>query len=202
MVDRVVVFVDWQNAYNRARDAFHGGAGPAWAGQVNPVQLGQCLTRKRPNRELKEVRVYRGLPTNKHDPRGYAVNRRQAAAWKKLGGDRVYIYMRSLQYIAGKEPREKGIDVQLAIDFVVMAVRGEYDVGILVSADTDLIPALDAVYDLNGADKPWPEVAGWRGSFEQKRITATRPRNITGLWIAQDEYDQMKDETDYNIPTK
>ena len=36
----------------------------------------------------------------------------------------------------GERPREKGIDIALAIDFAMMAVRGEYYVGILMSTDT------------------------------------------------------------------
>jgi hypothetical protein len=104
--------------------------------------------------------------------------------------------------VPGKAPREKGIDVLLAIDLAMMAVQGEFDVGILVSADTDLIPALDAVYDFNGPGRPWIEVAGWRGPFDQKRIAATPPRRIGGLWIEQADYDLMCDRTDYNISKK
>jgi uncharacterized LabA/DUF88 family protein len=46
---------------------------------------------------------------------------------------------------AGEKPQEKGIDVALALDFVAMAMRGEYEVGILMSTDTDLKPALELV---------------------------------------------------------
>jgi uncharacterized LabA/DUF88 family protein len=198
MSDRVVVFIDWQNAYNRARQVFHDSRGPAWHGQVNPMQLGQRVARKRTGRELSAVRVYRGLPANKRDPRGYAASRRQAAAWKRAGGDRIHVNLRPLQYLAGQPPREKGIDVQLAVDFVTMAARGEFDVGVLVSADTDLIPALNAVHDLNGRDQPWPEVAGWRGPFGQRRITGTPPRRVAGIWIDQEDYETMQDATDYN----
>jgi hypothetical protein len=34
--------------------------------------------------------------------------------------------------------QEKGVDVALAVDFVMLAVTGAHDVGILVSTDTDL----------------------------------------------------------------
>ncbi len=39
--------------------------------------------------------------------------------------------------------QEKGIDVALCIDFVAMAIDGLYDVGVIVSTDTDLLPALE-----------------------------------------------------------
>ena len=44
-------------------------------------------------------------------------------------------------YDAGK-PREKGTDVKIAVDLIVGAVDDEYDTAILISSDTDLIPAL------------------------------------------------------------
>ena len=40
---------------------------------------------------------------------------------------------------------EKGVDVQIAVDICMMAVRKEYDRLILVSSDTDLIPAIKEV---------------------------------------------------------
>ncbi|MFL6240063.1 MAG: NYN domain-containing protein [Actinomycetes bacterium] len=195
-----MVFIDWQNAYNRARDCFHDANDPSPCGQVDPLQLGQWLAHRRPNCELKQVRVYRGLPTNKMDPKGYGINRRQAAAWRKVEPARVEIYLRPLQYLPGKEPREKGIDVALAIDFVMMATRDEYDIGVLVSADTDLKPALDAVYDFKGAAKPWPMVMGWHGPYDQRRITGSGIRKVPCIWLEQTPYETCRDHTDYGIP--
>lgn len=41
--------------------------------------------------------------------------------------------------------REKGIDVKLATDLIVGAVDNKYDTAIVVSSDSDLIPAIDWV---------------------------------------------------------
>lgn len=41
--------------------------------------------------------------------------------------------------------REKGVDVKLAVDIVLKAVKDYYDTAILVSSDTDLVPAIQAV---------------------------------------------------------
>ncbi len=41
--------------------------------------------------------------------------------------------------------REKGIDVKLATDLIVGAVDDKYDTAIVVSSDSDLIPAIDLV---------------------------------------------------------
>jgi uncharacterized LabA/DUF88 family protein len=45
--------------------------------------------------------------------------------------------------IVYERSREKGIDVKLATDLVVGAVDDKYDVAIVVSSDTDLVPAID-----------------------------------------------------------
>jgi len=41
--------------------------------------------------------------------------------------------------------KQKGVDVQLAIDMVTKAYQGQYDIAILVSGDDDLIDAVKAV---------------------------------------------------------
>lgn len=41
--------------------------------------------------------------------------------------------------------REKGIDVKLATDLIVGAVDNKYDTAVVVSSDSDLIPAIDWV---------------------------------------------------------
>jgi len=41
--------------------------------------------------------------------------------------------------------REKGIDVKLATDLIVGAVDNRYDTAIIVSSDSDLVPAIDWV---------------------------------------------------------
>ncbi|HEX8994064.1 MAG TPA: NYN domain-containing protein [Candidatus Paceibacterota bacterium] len=41
--------------------------------------------------------------------------------------------------------REKGIDVKMATDLIVGAVDDKYDTAIVVSSDTDLVPAIDWV---------------------------------------------------------
>lgn len=108
--------------------------------------------------------MYTGRPSSDRDPRGYGANRRQWAYWEGRG---VHVSTRQLRYPRGYpgpglKPEEKGIDVQLAIDFVMMRLRDEFDIGIMFSGDTDLVPALEAVCDLAAEKKaPLPEVCAW-----------------------------------------
>lgn len=41
-----------------------------------------------------------------------------------------------------KDYKEKGVDVKLAVDILDMAYQDKYDTAIIVSSDTDLIPAI------------------------------------------------------------
>lgn len=45
----------------------------------------------------------------------------------------------------GGRPREKGTDVKIAADLIIGAVDNLYDTAILVSSDTDLIPAIQYI---------------------------------------------------------
>jgi uncharacterized LabA/DUF88 family protein len=196
-MDRVVVFLDWQNIYMSARSVFHYNRGPVQLGNVHPMQLGQRLAQARPGRELVEVRVYRGQPDSTRDPKSYGANRRQQAAWERAGAK---VTQRTLRYpIRWPDERaeEKGIDVAIAVDFVMMAVAKEYDVGILMSTDTDLKPALEAVVSLG--EGPICEVAAWK---EPGRPASQLRIPGADLWchfLYLDDYKPMADGRDYTI---
>jgi uncharacterized LabA/DUF88 family protein len=44
--------------------------------------------------------------------------------------------------------RQKGVDVLLAVDLVRLAARQAFDVAVLVAADNDFVPAVDAVLEM------------------------------------------------------
>lgn len=99
--DRVVVFLDYQNVYRGARRAFHTELDHHRRGQIDPLKLGLHLARDSPyNRELTQVRVYRGQPASDRDPRGYAACRRQVAVWKAASSV-VDVTVRTLRYPYG-----------------------------------------------------------------------------------------------------
>lgn len=211
MATRVVVFLDWQNVYRRCRDAFFDhGVDPHWMGQTNPLKLAELLASNGPgpDRELTEVRVYSGRPSNARDPRGYAAKRRQLAAWEKLEG--VTVFARELRYPMGwpddcqegAKPQEKGIDVALAVDFVTMAVGGQFDVGVLFSVDTDLKPSLEYVAALNENKGPAAEVAAWKPVGVGPRSLSIAGTRLHATLLDREEYDLVKDETDYSASAK
>jgi len=196
---RIVLFLDYQNAYMQARRCFAHLHAPVTAGQFDPAGLGTLVVGRQltPSEAvLHQVRVYRGMPDSRRDPRGYMAVDRQSSAWR--ADPRVELITRPLRYPRDRpraRPVEKGIDVCLAIDFVAMALRGEYDVAVLMSSDTDLVPALESVLDLAPAAQP--QVAAWtpaNGAARRLRV----PR--ASLWcheLTQADYAAVADSRNY-----
>lgn len=205
MAMRVVVFVDYQNAYRRARDAFHNhNADPYSLGQFHPASLGALLTGRRndPDRQLQQVRMYRGMPDGGMEKRAHSAARRQVSSWTR--DPLVSVTTRPLRYprnYPAARAQEKGIDVQIALDFAMMAVRNEYDVGILMSGDTDLHPALEEVM---GLGEKTVEVATWnplpgRRRFHIRLAGLTANMQPYCHWIDHAAYLSIQDETDYTL---
>lgn len=205
MIERVVVFIDYQNAYRRARDAFHNHhSDPNWMGQFHPAALGEMIAWRRKNHErrLHQVRMYRGLPDVRKNDKDQAAHR-QIAAWRR--SDSVSVTTRPLRYprdYPASPPQEKGIDVQLALDFVMMAVRNEYDVGVLMSNDTDLRPGLEEVIRLG---RQTVEVASWSPLEGRRRSWLRLAGRLAGSqpychWIDYASYLSVQDTADYTRP--
>lgn len=203
MAARVTVFIDWQNVYGSARRTFHRPHDPYVDGQVDPVRLATWLTHRNADQELHQVRVYRELPDSTRQPASYGANERQAAAWSASG---VTVVRRPLMYprgwpdmsLPGDRPREKGIDVALAIDFVRLAIEDSYDVGILISGDTDLKPALEAVWDYRGAAGPRAETAAWSRPDAHRPRLALVGRSLWCHWMDHSVYASVQDRFDYS----
>ena len=203
MVKRVVLFVDYQNAYRRARDAFHDhNADPYWMGQFHPASLGALLAGRRNDRDrqLHQVRMYRGMPEAAMEKKAHSAARRQVSSW--IRDPLVSATTRPLRYPRNYptvRAQEKGIDVQLALDFAMMAVRGEYDIGILMSGDTDLHPALEEVMPLGGKTV---EVATWEPLPGRRRFRVRLAGLSANLqpychWIGHSDYQTIQDSTNY-----
>ncbi len=201
---RVWVFIDAQNLYRDARRAFHPSVARASDGQVDPIKLANLLA-DRPvssapaTRVLDECRIYTGVPSPNRDPKSSAAHQRQRAAWEASGAK---VIGRSLRYPKdwpSQPAQEKGVDVSLAVDVVFNGARRNYDVGIIVSTDTDLVPAIEAVSDLQRAwGAPRIEVACWTVLRKRLRLSG-RP-----LWahhLERADYDLVRDPTDYSHRT-
>lgn len=214
MAKRVTIFFDWQNVYMRARDAFGDSRhDPAQKGQVSPVDLAQLLTEREAERrpgetlELAEVRIYRGRPVAAEDQRGYNAFQRQTAIWAQ--NSKVVPRYRDLRYPIDwgesscvERPREKGVDVALAVDLVVLAKAQDFDIAVVMSADYDLVPALDHVVHEWQRDNHLPEVsvAAWSSDIEDRPLRLRlQQRPLWCNWLTREDYWGVEDVRDYSV---
>lgn len=122
---------------------------------------------------------------------------KQCAAWQSAGA---IVIPRTLRYPSDwpkTKAEQKGIDVLLAIDFVTLAIDGEYDVGVIASGDSDLLPALEYVYH-KFSSTPRVEVTCWSSPTTSKRLRISGG-NMWCYWLDRHDYHQVADLTDYNL---
>jgi uncharacterized LabA/DUF88 family protein len=138
-IKRAMAFFDGQNLYRHAKDAF-GHNHPNY----DPKKMHAAVCEANgwvPN----AVRFYTGTPIQKHDPMWTAYWANRILAMKRAG---IITTTRHLRYsdedvlVNGAMttvavPREKGIDVRLALDVVSCALSGQYNVGVIYSQDQD-----------------------------------------------------------------
>ena len=200
---RVVVFIDYQNVYHLARSAFgHEGNPDKNVGHVHPLKVGELLCdlgrSSLADRELGGVRVYQGLPDARSGADLVRFTSRQLAGWRRSEG--VVVKTRPLAYhqsTAGGRTvwraQEKGVDVMLAVDVVDMARTDAYDTAVVFSADTDLLPALEAAVEIGKR----VETATWRGHGENRGPLRIKQRNLWNHYLDHACFDLVRDDTDY-----
>jgi hypothetical protein len=195
---RVAVFIDYQNCFGFARRAFcEPDDPPATAGQLLPRALGRFLAEKENGSyELVYCGVYSGIASSAKEPKTFAARRKQAAAWEKAG---CAVVMRPLRYQGwpDERPREKGVDVRLAIDVVAKALANEFDVAIIASCDTDLAPVVELLLELKEkTGAPAVELITWEGYPSRVSVTGAR---LVYREITRSDFDAISDPVDYNV---
>lgn len=197
-LDGLAVFIDYQNAYRGAREAFGESDAHHIVGQFNPLKLARLIQKRHPSypgarlRRLVRVQIYRGMPSSTKSPIGYASARKQVNRWRSAASTdapRLDVHTRPLDYRTGK-PREKGIDVLLALDLAFGAADRDFDVVVLFSGDSDLLPALERAQ----ASGVVCETAAWTGGGRRQ------PQRSYLRWehrLGQRDYEAVHDSFDY-----
>jgi uncharacterized LabA/DUF88 family protein len=197
--EQVAVFIDYQNVHMAAHGLFGGVGDPPERSLVHPVRLSERLVEARKiDSELTSIRIFRGRPNPEHHPIPTAANDAQTAAWER--DRRVRVTRRDLNYRGwpAVPPREKGVDVALAIDLVESALLREYDAAIVFTSDTDLLPALEMAFRRTD---PRIEIASWVGAkplwFAEG--LAARPRRYLPYchFLNEQDFAAVRDTTDY-----
>lgn len=219
---RACVVMDYQNVHLTARDVFVARQ-PEWQALIHPMNFARCaVARRNANQregyehcQLERVEVFRGLPSSEHDPYQHGACTAQADQWRRDGAD---VVLRDLKYrydrqadgsarrdVNGKKvvqgrPREKGIDVLVALACVRAALDPAIDLVMLASRDTDLVPALDEVYDMGIQRGARIETLTWDDPAEGRRFGSLRPSRPRKIWntnLGRREFEASLDRRDY-----
>lgn len=203
---RASVIIDYQNVHLTARDVFAPGQ-PAHVAVIDPMNFARRAVHERnskqregyPHARCSRVIAYRGLPHSDYDPDQNAVCMAQAKEWRASGAivelrDLKYSFQRGadrrpIQDVHGKKipngpGKEKGIDVLCALACMREARRPDVDLVILASRDTDLVPALDEVFDMSASDPGHIakiETVSWYRQ-DGKMFGSLRPTGSRKIW--------------------
>jgi uncharacterized LabA/DUF88 family protein len=90
---------------------------------------------------------------------------------------------------------EKGVDVRLAVDIVTMAQAKKYDIGIVISSDTDLIPAIQGAQNhkrqiVHIGFEHQPSLALIRYADRSRLITRLEAEKLTAPPITIKRFDE------------
>ena len=117
---------------------------------------------------------------------------KQCAKWLQDGAIVIHRPLRYPPNWPRERAQEKGIDTAIAVDFITMAIEDAYDLGVVVSTDADLLPALEFVRSRYSGSRA---VAAWR---HVRRIPSPPGAGIWCHWLHRSDYDTVADLTDYN----
>ncbi|MFH0911660.1 MAG: NYN domain-containing protein [Planctomycetota bacterium] len=198
---RAIAFFDGQNLYFAAKDAF--GLEYSYP-NYEPRRLAEPVC-KRYEWTLIGIRFYTGVPALDKDPFWHEFWNNKLRNMQSSG---IEVFRRELRYseettmLSGIEvqrkpiPKEKGIDVRIALDLMMYFLEDRYDAGVIFSQDQDLSEAVADIQKLaeqKGKDiilaSAFPVGKGTKNSHG---INGTIPIRTTKI-----EYAQCTDRRDY-----
>lgn len=201
-IKRVVAFVDGQNLFHSAKEAF-GHRYPNY----DPLALTQQICQQQ-GWQFQATRFYSGIP----DPKDNAFwNHFWTAKMGAMGHRGIHVFSRPLRYRnqtvqlpAGTThtflvAEEKGIDVRIALDTIHLAYRNEYDVALIFSQDQDLSEVAEQLRLIAKEQGRWIKMAS---AFPVSPASRNRRGINKTDWIPIDRsmYDACLDPRDYRPP--
>lgn len=198
-VKRTIAFVDGQNLFHNARNAF-GYTYPNYDVQ----KLGDAVCAPR-GWSLERVQFYTGVPSAVDNAFWHGFWSNKLAMMGRRG---IVVYSRTLVYrtktidVPGFGPHsflsgeEKGIDVRLALDALDAAHRNEFDVALIFSQDQDLSELASLIRLVAGFQGRWIKIAS---AFPVSAGAANRRGIDRTDWCPIDKatYDACIDPRDY-----
>jgi uncharacterized LabA/DUF88 family protein len=198
-VKRAIAFIDGQNLFHNARNAF-GYTFPNY--DVQKLAAAVCSPR---GWNLERVQFYTGVPAPADNAFWHGFWSNKLAMMGRRG---VVVFSRPLVYrnktvqVPGSGPytflagEEKGIDVRLALDALDAAHRQEYDVAVIFSQDQDLSELAALIRQVAQLQNRWIKIAS---AFPDSPAAANHRGINRTDWCSIDRvtYDACIDPRDY-----
>lgn len=170
-IQRAIVFIDGSNLYHKLKDL-----------QIKNTTsfdyLGFCNLLAR-DRKIVLCKYYVGVVrASQNDKIAQSMRAGQQKVFQHLINQGLVLERGYLMKSGGKF-HEKGVDVKIAVDMVIGAYENDYDVAILVSSDTDLVPAIRQVCKLG-------KIVEYVGFSHAPSFGLQKNANITRLFIHDD----------------
>lgn len=188
---QVIVFIDGQNLFHLAREAWQEGY--HWP-KYDPVKLARELTALEPGREVVQIRFYTGVPTARQNARWHGFWTAKTRAMESAG---VVVFKGRIM-----NDREKGVDVRIALDLVRLTRERAYDVAIVVSQDSDLNEALREAVQIAKEQRRWITLESAHPLHPDPTSRGRGLRPATFRQIDQAMYDRCVDPNDYRPKRK
>ena len=188
-----ILFFDGQHLYRSAKDAWRpapavGPSNYSWP-SYDVEKLANTLVSRDPQRVVKQIRFYTGVPDLNVDP-----------FWHKFWTNKLrYLKSHGIEIYKGRinsSGQEKGVDVRIAIDLVKLTYEQEYEVAMIISQDWDFGPAVRLAKEIA---KDQGRQLTFESCFPVGPGT-TYKRGVPGtIWIQIDQatYDTCFDPRDY-----
>lgn len=139
----IAVYIDGSNTYQRLKEI----GVPENSKKFNFTAFVEHLVGER---TLESKRYYIGIVKNfDNSEKGERMVKSQQKFLEGLRTEGFEVKSGRIMYDGGRI-REKGVDVKLSVDLVIGAVDNLYDTAIVISSDTDLIPAIKYVRKAKG----------------------------------------------------
>lgn len=196
---RTVVFIDGQNLYHGAKEAWAPPTGTLPTSRYtwpcyDVEKVAKCLVDRVAGRTLSEIRFYTGVP-----------DRRSLPFWHQFWNNKLrYLKNQGIYVYRGRVNRggqEKGVDVSIAIDLVRLTYESAYDLAIIVSQDWDFGPAIELARKIAETQKRTLE---FESAFPNGPGSQS-DRGVPGTtWVKIDKalYDTCFDSREYRPPRR
>lgn len=133
-IEKVAIYIDGSNLYYKLKDLKIENTT-----EFNYRGLSEFLAR---GRQIISIRYYVGAVKVKNNSTKASIMRQeQQRLFSNLENQNIWIKRGYLMENNGKF-HEKGVDVKIATDMLIGAYENYYDTAIIISSDTDLIPAI------------------------------------------------------------